>query len=263
MKYSPLQIIVLFTLIGFQPLVHAQEVEISGHMKITERDTIAIDQNIAVFESDGTLAESAVRDLIEGYFLTLPNGVQTLLDAGVTPIHLYNQGVATNDLYGRSYAGGLIFYLDTLDTHPNFEGLVVTAGDITTAPWGCHETDISGLPDVTSTPPAGPGAEIGDGQINTDSIMASNCIESGDAAEICASLVEQEYNDWYLPSILEVEMIYENLHQNGQGDLSYQAYWSSTEFDSLQAWLFLISGGPTVVTKNISTFLGVRAVRSF
>lgn len=37
------------------------------------------------------------------------------------------------------------------------------------------------------------------------------------------------YNDWFLPSLDELNMMYINLSKRNLGDLSYEAYWSSSE----------------------------------
>lgn len=50
--------------------------------------------------------------------------VQERLDAGSTPMQLLEYGISLDSLYGKSFQGGLIVYLDDLDTISGIKGLV-------------------------------------------------------------------------------------------------------------------------------------------
>ena len=68
------------------------------------------------------------------------------------------------------------------------------------------------------------------------------------------------YNDWILPTIDELNKIYENKNRldNFQGDF----YWSNTEYDAFLAWNQLFSiGNQYSLSKN--NRYRVRAVRRF
>ncbi len=56
------------------------------------------------------------------------------------------------------------------------------------------------------------------------------------AARVCDTLVEGVYDDWFLPSKDELNLMYVNLKKNNQGDFSDKSYWSSSERNAQLAW---------------------------
>ncbi len=247
--------------------ITAQKLEVEGKVKITDMDTLSTGENVVVREADGTLAEGNLNQAIIGYLTSLPNGIQNVLNLGETPLNFYKAGIPVDSLYGKTFAGGLIFYVDTLDIHP-FEGLVAAPmdhnynGDFT-RPWGFVGKDLPNVPnEVTCCIPTGPGSLIGKGQMNTDSIVVNGCITSGDVANICSDLSINSYDDWFLPSILELDEMYTNLHLAGIGDFAGEFYWSSTEYGSSTVWVqnFVSS---LKGFGNKSSNGRVRAVRAF
>ncbi|MCL2196381.1 MAG: DUF1566 domain-containing protein [Treponema sp.] len=71
------------------------------------------------------------------------------------------------------------------------------------------------------------------------------------------------YNDWYLPSRSELNLIYQNLQRTGIANLGIQTYWSSTRGESNNtAWYqFNISGAQ--FEGKLNTAYSVRAIRAF
>jgi hypothetical protein len=203
--------------------------------------------------------DNLVGDLVANMANELMLNVQQRLNFGETPMHIYNSGIPVDSLYGKTYKGGLIFYLDISDLHP-FEGLVVAPSNQNeSAAWGCLSINVS-IPD--SDDGTGPGADIGDGTTNTAGIDADSCSSIGDAAVICADLILNGYDDWLLPSILELGEMYFNLHLNGHGGFSSSNYWSSTERNDLLAWqLRFLDGLVTSTGKDEGKI--VQAVRAF
>ena len=108
----------------------------------------------------------------------------------------------------------MIAYLDTIAG----TGLVAAPVDQSIgAEWGCRGELIGG----TST-------ALGTGQANTTLILFG-CVESGIAARLCDELDDWGYDDWYLPSLDELNEVYENLQLNGFSTFYNYSYWSSTE----------------------------------
>ncbi|MBK8505886.1 MAG: leucine-rich repeat domain-containing protein [Saprospiraceae bacterium] len=187
---------------------------------------------------------------------------QERLDCGETPCDIFNSGIPLDSLYGKIYAGGLIFYLNTTTC----TGLVAAFADQNSGPWGCHGTDLSNVPNVTSGP-SGPGADIGDGESNTDEIF-TECAEVGIAAKIARNYGNGSY--WFLPSAHELNEMYLKIGPGAPapnkniGGFASDYYWSSTEYDLYDAWLqyFGISNGNQY--NSYTDFDGrVRAVRAF
>lgn len=134
-------------------------------------------------------------------------GVQGMLEADYNPLDLIAIGVSKDSLYGKMYQGGLIFYLDDLDTLPGIQGLIVAATDQSDgAAWGCHMMDLPGVPNV-AYPPTGLGAEIGDGQSNTSAILSVGNCPTSPAALACTNYTGGGYTDWFFPSAKELEQM--------------------------------------------------------
>ena len=219
-------------------------------------------------QNGGTCVNGAC-DCPDGYIgtscenLDLSN-LQALLDAGRTPKDLFDAGATLEQLYGKMYQGGLIFYLNTTDG----TGMVASTADEDEDDdgirWGCTSTDISNLDNVSNfsgTPSDEPGARLGEGQANTDAILA-DCTSSG-AAKLC----RDKGHEWFLPSLKELELIYTNLHLNGHGGLALDSfnsgwYYSSTENDGDFAWYLDFGNGDDSVNFK-DTKCHVRAAKAF
>ena len=180
-------------------------------------------------------------------FFTMAQTVQQRLDSNETPKLIFNSGVPLDSLYGKTYQGGLIFYMDTVIGN----GLVCAPSDQSTgAQWGCSGTSIEGTSDALYA-----------GHANTNAIVAG-CSDTGIAAKLCYDLVLNSYSDWYLPSQSELVLMYVNLYLQGHGGLSGGGYWTSTQYESLYALMkYFFNGNPFAINKNNS--LNVRAIRCF
>lgn len=153
------------------------------------------------------------------------SAVEDMLSNGQTPLDLYNNGVSLDCLYGSMYEGGLIFYLDTSTGN----GMVAATENVARANFGCVNQAI------------GENSEaIGAGQSNTNNILAQNCNDfppdnpSLVAPQLCADLVLNNKDDWYLPSSEELKMMYDNLYAKGhivETDSTIHTLWSSSGDD--------------------------------
>jgi len=114
---------------------------------------------------------------------------------------------------GMSFGGGIIFYLDGALTH----GLISATTDQSTgAAWECYGTSIPG----TST-------ALGTGQANT-TLIVNGCNEAGKAANVCNNLVLNGYDDWFLPSLTELNLMCTK--KTTIGGFTSGFYWSSSEY---------------------------------
>jgi len=111
---------------------------------------------------------------------------------------------------GQSYAGGRVFYIDGTREH----GLICTSVSIGNFVWGCNGTDIA-----TSI-------DFGSGETNTTAITAF-CTETNTAAKACDTLNLNGYSDWYLPSLNELNLVYNNIGKHGV--ITNTNYWSSSQ----------------------------------
>ena len=148
---------------------------------------------------------------------------------------------------GQSYQGGIIFYIDGTGQH----GLISATTDQSTgAEWGCYGTAIGGTSTAIST-----------GQANTTAIV-NGCSTSGIAARLCNDLVLNGYNDWFLPSKDELNLMYVNLKVSGLGGFASNGYWSTSEIDATNAWIHNFGNGFQInYIKDFPYY--VRAVRAF
>jgi len=108
------------------------------------------------------------------------------------------------------------------------------------------------------------GTAIGTGQANTTAIVTIQGAGNY-AAQLCNDLTVGGYNDWFLPSKDELDLMYENLHLEGFGDFADALYWSSSEYDAYDANYalvkYFVDGGQGYDNKDDTN--RVRAVRAF
>jgi hypothetical protein len=155
--------------------------------------------------------------------------------------------------------GGVVFWVDPAD---NTHGLVCALSNYATQEvWGCHNLDLPNVPNVpfNGRNPVGLGAEIGDGESNTNSILA-DC-PSAPAALAARSLGPE----WFLPSAKELNEMYINkttLEAVSGFSAFSNYYWSSTEIDRYNAWWRGFANGIQSYS-NKGNPSNVRAVRAF
>ena len=229
---------------------------------------IIVHISVEANDSDGTVTEvrfyfddtgtKSVNTFPYNYDWNTYNVTTGLHEIKVTAID--NQGAETTaeieitiEQYniGDSYAGGIIFYVDSTFLH----GLICAENDHgTSAEWGCHGIEITGAD----------GTTVGTGKQNTADIVAG-CSEAGIPAKICSDLVTNGYNDWFLPSKDELNLLYTNLHHYNLGSFAQDVYWSSTEESANEAWVqdFSTGGHQGSASKACAVPHPVRAIRTF
>lgn len=162
---------------------------------------------------------------------------------------------------GEEFGGGVVFHL-WKDAQGVEHGLIVDKTDLST---GQYWSNIS-------------STLIG-AQSSWDGLSNSNAIvgqagHTSSASALCLNSTNGGQSDWYLPSIQELNMLWNNYYTvarsltqiSGATQLNRTNYWSSTEFITNSAYAFFFSlGGAEVISKynSQSSFLFVRAVRAF
>jgi hypothetical protein len=151
---------------------------------------------------------------------------------------------------GQIYDGGIIFYIDGTGQH----GLIAATSDQSTGiKWGIDNMDIV----------HGTLETIGSGKANTLIIVKAYdslhwVIES--AAYLCNDLTLNGYDDWFLPSKEELNLMYQR--REIIGGFTENLYWSSTQGDVSTAWhQYFGSGNGKNWTKSYKD--RVRAIRAF
>ena len=147
----------------------------------------------------------------------------------------------------RGPAGGIVFY-DKGNYSDGWRYLEAAPLDLQKADW-VGET-------MSST-----WREIGSGKENTQKITAMAGTSYG-AAQSCKAYILNGYNDWFLPSSEELNLLYRNLKNKNWGSFSNDWYWSSSEKDGNYAWAWNFKDGSRSYREKNNLTL-VRPVRQF
>ena len=153
---------------------------------------------------------------------------------------------------GQAGPGGGIVFFDKGNANGGWQYLESAPSDQSTGlAWGCEGTSIPGIQFI-----------VGSGEANTNLIVAG-CNDVSFAAKLCDNLSLGLQTDWFLPSISELNLIYNNLHQIGLGNFASPAlYWSSSDVDYSNAYYFYFGNGyASGIPKSNPGY--VRAVRAF
>jgi hypothetical protein len=172
---------------------------------------------------------------------------------------------------GEEFGGGVIFHL-WKDATGTEHGLIVDKVDLSTAQQWSNVTNVQIGPSAQST---------WDGLSNSNAIVGQAGHTSSVAA-LCLNSTNGGYTDWYLPSIDELQRLYDNLLEvnatlrgiSGAVELerfSYSApnevhYWSSSERTGNSAFVFIFGLGFADSSTKLAAFewaFYVRAVRAF
>lgn len=146
---------------------------------------------------------------------------------------------------GQLYGGGVVFYIDASGEH----GLIAAEQDVTMSSKWADSLCYTGASSF----------DVGHGNENTSAVI--NALGSGSyAASMCRELNINGYNDWFLPSKNELDLL--NQKRDLVGGFAIDYYWCSSEKDSLTAWYSYFPYGPQYYRHKDST-ARVRAVRAF
>ncbi len=182
------------------------------------------------------------------------------------PYALYAKNVKTYKV-GDFVYGGIVFWVDETGQH----GLVCAKYNQSSGAKWYAGTNIR-----TMATGNGPKA----GFMNTAIIIASQGYGDGTnyVARICnelkitegAQIISNTYGDWYLPSLEELKLMYENkaiinataAKHGGSSFSSVGIYWSSTQYGPPTAWCVMFKDGSSSGDFKVFKHY-VRAVRAF
>lgn len=189
-------------------------------------------------------ALDSITTLFENRLKLLPP--RLTMDMGYTLNELISAGIPRESFYGIIYQGGYIFHIDSLNSF----ALVAHETGLSHFYWGCADTYVN-----TDT-------YVGSGSQNTQNII--------DACEETAASVTLDFNpnfgfnDWYLPSIDELSLIWQRLchPDNPLANYSNNSRWSSSQESTSDAFLIYFSTGEVLpYTKEAqSDVLPVRTI---
>ena len=153
---------------------------------------------------------------------------------------------------GDHYQGGIVFFIDMTGEH----GLIAAPYDQTNkkVAWGSNGSSHALSPN--------------DGQFNSKKILEYHYYSyTSDryhcAARLCDELTIGNYTDWYLPSIDELKMVYDN--RNIIGNFLVGDYCSSTEYGAKDAYSihFKPDKKPIFFYNKVDEDYFVRCIRKF
>ncbi len=254
----------------------------SGGIIVNDGGNAVIEKGIAWHtESEPTIFD--FRTIVEGDATQFTSAMAELLPETTYYVRAYainNVGVSygnevtfttlaapiTYEIGDIGPGGGFVFYVEANGLHGKEIAPLSTEFQ---GQWGCPITSITGT-----------SATVGSGQANTDLILAfhnqinyyenpSQCtdivIANGDvAAKNCADLVFNGFDDWYLPSIGELELVYENLISQGLGDIDDTLLSSSTQATTnIRASMILQTDEGLTWPLDKNDLTNHRAVRDF
>lgn len=150
-------------------------------------------------------------------------------------------------------AGGHVFYISDGGLH-GLEAAPVAA-EYSGKQWGFDGVSVPGCA----------GTAIGTGMQNTQDFIDAGG-EADRACQLAYDLSYNGYTDWYLPSTVEIIVMFAELTVFGVGNFTNYFYWTSTEYTSTYAYgtnLGSVSSGGTLGWGGKTSTYYVRAIRAF
>jgi hypothetical protein len=156
--------------------------------------------------------------------------------------------------------GGHIFFVDYNDQYTGFDYLEA-------APLLCEGPPIAWSSNTANSLVAVNGwaaRAVGAGKANSAAMIANGATsytaDTSGAASFAEASTCGSKDDWFLGSLGEMKLMYDNLQ--GVGGFAAGGYWSSSEYDAYYAWAQFFSNGNQ--NYNSKTNAGyVRPVRAF
>ncbi len=165
-----------------------------------------------------------------------------------------NENELQYELFDLGPGGGFIFFVDTADVFDGWtylEAAPATIGAFMWGDWGCYV----------------PGADfqdIGFGYQNTIDLVSAFDSCHTHAAMAAWNYSINGYDDWFLPSLEELHLMWQNLHGNGIGFFGEDLYGSSSDAvggENHSAWYVRFSDGAKLGWGRST--ITVRPIRQF
>jgi hypothetical protein len=182
-------------------------------------------------------------------FLNMGTEIQNSVPYALYADHAGKGGYPQHHI-GENYGGGIIFYVTDNGQH----GLIADSADMHTT----NDTILWAKVDTTLINAKLSGT--GGGFTNTERIVV-NQGAGNYAANLCANDTSGGYGDWFLPSVTELIILYQQQQVIGNFNSS-ATYWSSTESANTSASALDFSSGIAMSIPK-ATPGNVRAVRAF
>jgi hypothetical protein len=201
-------------------------------------------------KGSGQEISSAIRKSTVAFFDTVPVTTSDFIEA------YEDAKYAVGD---AGPAGGIIFFVKGNYSN-GWRYLEAAPSDINMLlPWGFLESG-GYWPDAPGT-----AAGLGDGKHNTE-LLDITGVETKvgyTAAQVCANLEYNGFNDWYLPSRDELNLLFRILAINNHNGFSNAGYWTSTQSARGSAWCQTFDNGRQYPNGLITDPLHIRPIRSF
>lgn len=160
---------------------------------------------------------------------------------------------------GEEFEGGVIFHL-WKDIQGVEHGLIVDKTDLSSSQVWSNVDNVA----------VGPAAQSSWDGLNNSSAIVNQINHTASAASLCLNSTNGGQNDWYLPSTLELKMLWDNYYTvsrsltqiPGATLLEPIYYWTSTESNSNFAWYFYFYSGTAGNFSKLNPYY-VRAIRAF
>jgi TolB-like protein len=204
-------------MLGAQVIVSGSLQDIGGTYRITIRVLNVQNATVEVQYREDIVNDRRVQALLTGSQSNRTTSTSTqIAQTTTTPTPTYRIGDV-------GPAGGIIFY-DKGIFSDGWRYLEAAPASTDREPFAFPA--ISALAAITDR-------TLGAGLANTRrylEILRMNNITGNTAPWICDTLVYNGFNDWYLPSLDELLMMYTNLRNNRNAGFLSMKYWSSTCF---------------------------------